>query len=500
MFAAGGVAEGQQVAIVLKHSVDLYHAFLGAMLHGCVPSFMPHPSGRQDPQVYWRNHRDVFEQTDIKVALTYSENADQLRARFPQLRVFAPSDAPTTAAPVARAIDPQSTAFIQYSSGTTGLKKGVALSHAAVCEQIQTYSAALELRADDVIVSWLPLYHDMGLIACFMLPLLTGAPLVSLDAFEWVVQPSLLLSAMAERRGTLAWLPNFAFHHLVRTLPEDFEADLSHVRAFVDCSEPCYAQSMRLFAGAMAPLGVTERQFAVCYAMAEAVFAVTQSPSRPPRTLTVDAAELQAGRAVTLAPGSRPGRELLSAGRPISGAQIRIEGPQGEILPELAVGEVCIQASYMFSGYVARPDLTAAKIRDGWYRSGDIGFVDDGELYLLGRNDDLLILNGRNVFAHDIEIAVNETVADIKLGRCIALGVESRETGSQELVLIAETKAAADRQPDIVRAARTAIFEHFGFLPRAIKLVPVGWLVKTTSGKIARSANQAKYLEAYGQT
>ena len=198
MFAAGGVAEGQQVAIVLKHSVDLYHAFLGAMLHGCVPSFMPHPSNRQDPQVYWRNHRDVFEQTDIKVALTYSENADQLRARFPQLRVFAPSDAPATAAAADRAIDAQSTAFIQYSSGTTGLKKGVALSHAAVCEQIQTYSAALELRADDVIVSWLPLYHDMGLIACFMLPLLTGAPLVSLDAFEWVVQPSLLLSAMAD--------------------------------------------------------------------------------------------------------------------------------------------------------------------------------------------------------------------------------------------------------------------------------------------------------------
>jgi acyl-CoA synthetase (AMP-forming)/AMP-acid ligase II len=500
MFASGEVAEGRQVAIVLKHSPELYYAFLGAILHGCIPSFMPHPSPRQDPQLYWRNHRDVFEQTAIGIAVTYPENAAELGARFPRLRVFTPSDARAAAQPPARAIDPSTTAFIQYSSGTTGLKKGVALSHAAVCEQIERYSAALELKADDVIVSWLPLYHDMGLIACFMLPLLTGVPLVSLDAFEWVVQPSLMLSAMAERRGTLAWLPNFALHHLVRTLPEDFDADLSHVRAFIDCSEPCYAHSLRLFAAALARLGVTERQLAVCYAMAEAVFAVTQTVTRPPRTLNLDAAELGLGRAAEWPPGAEGGREVLSVGRPISGAKIRIEGPDGEILADRQVGEVCIQASYMFSGYVARPDLNAARIRDGWYHSGDVGFAHDGELFLLGRNDDLLILNGRNVFAHDIEIAVNETVADIKPGRCIALGIESGETGSQELVLLAESDADAASHPQIVRAARAAIFEHFGFLPRAVKLVPAGWLVKTTSGKIARSSNQAKYLEAYGRS
>ncbi len=250
----------------------------------------------------------------------------------------------------------------------------------------------------------------------------------------------------------------------------------------------------------MGRLGVTERQLLVCYAMAEAVFAVTQTGPSPAHALTVDADELALGRAAELASGAKGGREILSVGRPIPGATIRIEGPDGEILADGAVGEVCIQASYMFSGYVARPDLNAARIRGGWYHSGDIGFTRGGELYLLGRNDDLLILNGRNVFAHDIELAVNETVADIKPGRCIALGVESGETGSQELVLIAESEAEAGRHPQIVRAARTAIFEHFGFLPRAVKLVPTGWLVKTTSGKIARSSNQAKYLEAYGQT
>jgi acyl-CoA synthetase (AMP-forming)/AMP-acid ligase II len=498
LFRAAGLGSGDIVAIVLRHSPDLYFSFLGAMLAGCTPSFLAFPSSRQDPQLYWSHHRALFERIGAAAVLTDADNLQALAEHCPGPRAFTPADAEgQPRAFEGRRPAPEEVAFLQHSSGTTGLKKGVMLSFGAVAAQVERYAEELRLGSDDVIVSWLPLYHDMGLIACFMLPLTAGVPIVSLDAFEWVAQPQSLFEAIAQRRGTHCWLPNFAFHHLLRTVAPGFEADLSGMRAFIDCSEPCRVETLQQFAAGFARLGVRLEQCRICYAMAETVFAVTQTPAgEPVAALQVDEAALADGRAEPPGRGAKS-RSVASVGRALRDVAIRVVDADGRPLPDGRVGEVAIQAPFLFSGYHKDPETTARKMRGGWYHTSDLGFLDGGELYLLGRTDDLVILNGRNVFAHHVEFAINAEVPQVKAGRCIALGVFSEEVGSQELVILAELDSQDPAAGKLLgRSIKTTVLNGFGVMPKEVKVVPPGWLAKTTSGKIARDLNLRKYLES----
>jgi acyl-CoA synthetase (AMP-forming)/AMP-acid ligase II len=367
-------------------------------------------------------------------------------------------------------------AFLQHSSGTTGLKKGVALGFDAIDRQIDAYAASIALEADDCIVSWLPLYHDMGLIACLVLPFVRRVPLVWLDPFEWVARPVLLFEAIAAHRGTLTWLPNFAFHHLARTVSDQSgRVDLGGVRAFIDCSEPCKPETFDLFCRRFAAWGVRPEQLQVCYAMAEAVFAVTQTPiGRTPHRLHA------------------PDRIHLAVGAPLPGWQVRIVEPDGQPVTEGATGEVAIAGGSLFSGYHQLPEETARKFRDGWYLTGDLGFQRDEQLYITGRTDDLIIVHGKNIYAHDVEFAANQ-VPGVKPGRAVAIALFVPEAGTQDLLLIAESAEPADRRVALTRAVKAAILQHIGLVPRAVHVVEPGWLVKTTSGKISRTENLRKY-------
>ena len=492
-----GLQPGDIVAIVLRHQPDLYFAFLGAMLAGCVPSFMAFPSSKQDPALYWSHHQALFARIGAKAVVTDADNLEPLQQHCPGPLALTPQDAAGRGEAVpARRPAPDEVAFLQHSSGTTGLKKGVMLSFGAVAAQVERYAGELKLGGEDVIVSWLPLYHDMGLIACFMLPLTLGLPFVSLDAFEWVTQPQLLFQAIDERAGTHVWLPNFAFHHLLRTAPADFQADLSRMRGFIDCSEPCRVESLEQFAAGFARLGVRPEQCRICYAMAETVFAVTQTPpGEPVRAAVVSEARLADGEAVAPEAQERA-RSVASVGRPLRDVKLRIVDEAGAELPDGRVGEVAVQAPFLFSGYHKDPETTARKLRGGWYHTSDLGFLEDGELYLLGRTDDLVILNGRNVFAHHVEYAINAEAPEVKAGRCIALGVFSEEVGSQELVILAEVEGADPAAGKrLGRTIKSIVLNGFGVMPKEVKVVPPGWLAKTTSGKIARDLNLKRYLE-----
>ena len=477
LFRSRNVAPGAPVVIILRHASDLYFAFLGAMLAGCAPSFMPSPSSKQDPELYWSQHQAVFARIGVAAVVTYPENLAPLAAHCPGLTVFTAQDlGDGPCEPDRPAVRGEDIAFLQHSSGTTGLKKGVLLSYGAVAGQVERYAQALRLERGDVVVSWLPLYHDMGLVACFMLPLTLGLPIVSLDPFEWAARPQILFEAIQAHGGTHVWLPNFAFHHLCRTVAPEFSADLSGVKAFIDCSEPCRIETLELFAQSFARLGVRPDQCRICYAMAETVFAVTQTPADG-----------------TVAALEHEGRKIPSVGRPIRDVQLRVLGTSGDALPDGQAGEVCVRAPFLFSGYHRDPELTARKLQDGWYSTGDLGLLRDGELYLLGRTDDLIILNGRNVLAHDVEFAINAQVPQVKPGRCIALGVFEAEVGSQELVVLAEAAPGPDPR-GLARQIRAAVFNELGLMPKTVQAVPPGWLVKTTSGKLARRLNLGKYL------
>lgn len=493
-----GVQPGEVVVIILPHSPELFYSFLGAMLAGAIPSFMPPPSAKQDSALYWRSHEKLFARLGSGALVAGADHRAAIQQNIPglSLRLVAVEDAANCSSdftPVE--VSSAQIALLQHSSGTTGLKKGVALSHRAILRQVTAYAQALGLRADDRVVSWLPLYHDMGLIACFLLPLLARIPVVMLDPFEWVVNPRSLFAAITKYRPTLCWQPNFAFHHLCRTVRPLPEFDLSSLRIWNDCSEPCRAESLQLFARTFGGIGVKLDQLQVCYAMAETVFAVTQTvPVQAPRVLSVDAGLVRSERRIEASVAGQSALELLSAGRVVSGLDVRILDEAGAVLPEDRVGVISISGACLFEGYFKRPEETNRRLRDGWYQTGDLGFLHHGELYVTGRVHDLIIVHGKNYYAHELEYLVNQ-VPGVHPGRAVAVGWFRPEVGSEDIVIIAEhdVSAASDRA-SLAQEIKRALLNSAGLLVYDVRVVSPGWLVKTTSGKISRSENLAKYL------
>jgi len=501
LYRQAGLQPGDTVSIVLDLSEDLLAAFVGAQLGGQIPSYLAPPNERQSAGHYWQQlqaqcHRIerglILGRTDLAGLLQRAAAGSSLVLKTPQ---NLPADA--EAAP-AFTPAPEDIALLQHSSGTTGSRKGVALSHRAILQQVDAYAQALRLRDDDVIVSWLPLYHDMGLITSLLMPLATGTPVVMLDPLEWVAQPALLLDAITRHRGTLCWLPNFAFHFLARVpLASGLQLDLSSMRAFVNCSEPCKPEAFDVFLRRFATVGVRREQLQVCYAMAETVFAVTQTqPGLPLAALAVSREALLQGR-ISDPAGDEDRADLMPVGAAVPGAQVAVLDDDGAELPAGRVGEICISAPFLFDGYFREPELTQSAMRDGRYLSGDLGAQYRGQLYVTGRKKDLIIVNGKNFYAHDIEAAVN-SVPGVHPGRCVAFGVYQAETGSEAVHVVAESGIPQAGQPALARDIKEAVQRELGLVVARAEVVADRWLVKTTSGKVSRRDNRRKYLERMG--
>lgn len=496
-FRARGLPPGSLVALLLVTHPDLAPAFLGAMMAGLIPSLFPPMSPRIDPAVFWPAQRSVLRGIDPAMIVTDARHAAELRRFLPELAtpIVDVDDGPGEARLPAPLAAPDGIAFLQHSSGTTGAKKGVILGHRAVLDFAAALATALRVRPDDVIVSWLPLYHDMGLIGCLVLPMLLGLTIVQLDPFDWVTRPVSLFQAIERHRATLCWMPNFAFHHLIRTVPADARHDLSSMRAFIDCSEPCKPETLALFRDRFAACGLGRHALQVSYGMAENVFIATQTDmTADPRVVTADREAYATERTIRDAAPGAPALSFLAVGAPIPGTRIRILGDDGATLGERRVGQIAVASPYLFDGYFRRP-RPATLTDDGWYLTGDLGFTLDGEVFVCGRMDDLLIVNGRNIYAHDVEYLINRETA-VKPGRCVAVGPFNPRAGSQALVVIAESEDAdeAARQA-LRRQIRSLVQAGFGVTAHDVRIVAPGWLVKTTSGKISREANLRRYAE-----
>jgi acyl-CoA synthetase (AMP-forming)/AMP-acid ligase II len=512
-YAGAGVRPGEIVILILPHGEDLLSAFIGAVLHGAIPSILPFLTEKLSPQHYQEALKALFASVAPAAVVTYSEFQAQVEhaaVNAPSIRALLASGAISPQKPEAEKLPglgrpAREIVLLQHSSGTTGLQKGVALSHEAVFNQLQSYSAALHLEPADVIASWLPLYHDMGLIAGFLLPLLTRTPLVLMSPFDWVRAPYRLMQAVSHYKATLAWLPNFAYNFCAQKIRDrDLEGvDLSSWRAVINCSEPMYLHSHELFLERFAPYGLRPGALATCYAMAENVFAVTQGGiDSPVRVDTVDlGCLLNEGRAQPAAaeaaretePGPKTAR-LLSAGRPVSNTRVKVVDDQGSLLPERQIGEIALQSDCMLTGYYNRPDLTEKAFRDGWYLTGDLGYLAEGELYITGRKKDLIIVGGKNIYPQDLERLAGE-VEGIHPGRTVAFGVLNEAAGTEEVVVVAEADTGLEEERlRLAEEVRLRINSGSDIVVRQVAVVERGWLLKTSSGKIARSANRDKYL------
>lgn len=504
---AEGVGSGDRLLIIMPQGIAAMVTFAAGMVLGAVPAFLAYPNFKIEASKYRSGLAGVTANLTAKAVLIDRDFPDDLLACVALgpgaklIRAEIRREVKKVGRPGPIVIDPERLAFIQHSAGTTGLQKGVALTHAAVLRQVYHLADALQIdAARDRIYTWLPLYHDMGLIACFILPMACHVPIVMQSPLTWVMQPESLLQVITETRCTLAWMPNFAFQFVPRRTPQSrwVDYDLSSLRLLINCSEPVRATSMDEFRTAFK---INRGVLQSCYAMAENVFAVTQSEIGPsePKTIWIDAQQFRTRHRISTVADDAPGAlPFTSSGRLLPKQQVRVLSDSGENAPTDCVGEIAIQSDCLFEGYYNRPDLTSAAFLDGWYRTGDLGFLLEGELYVVGRKNDLLIVGGENIYAQDVEeIAASHPA--IRDGRAVAMGIYNPDLGTQDIVIVAEVEREdmLTDTADVEQQIRTRIVAGLGIAVKTIFLKPPKWIVKSTAGKPARSATRDKLFREH---
>jgi fatty-acyl-CoA synthase len=505
LFRQQAVQPGEVIVLIMQHSLELVYAYFGCILHGAIPSILPYLTEKLSPERYRADLTSLVGITRPAAIVTFPEFESEVRSALQtgdsvRSVILTGQDIPSI--PDFKLLhglerDPQEIVLLQHSSGTTGLQKGIALSHRSVFNQLDAYSSELKLSSEDVIVSWLPLYHDMGLIACYLMPLLYGVKLVLMSPFDWVRAPYRLLQSVNKYRGTLSWLPNFAYVFCAEKIRDrDLEGvDLSCWRGITNCSEPVRIAAHEKFAARFAPLGFNPSALMTSYAMAENTFAVTQSGTYGPVVVdVVDREGVQMDWEARPAEENRDTVRMLSSGRPIPHTRVQIFDQNGSPLPDRKIGEVAIQSDCMLTGFFHRDDLTKQAFIDGWYLTGDFGYIADGELYVTGRKKDLIIVGGKNIYPSDLEHLAMD-VEGVHPGRVVAFGVFNEDSGTEEVVIVSEVETDDPAERDrIANDVRKTVTKGSAVALRHVYLVPAKWILKTSSGKTARLANKEKYL------
>lgn len=509
---------GELVMIVSRTKPEAMAAFLGAMAANRVPTFFPPQHPIQDAPYFLHQQRESITKIapDLVMSLDQKTHDDllQVSPALKQRMLLCEGTAPGGDATkgqnsfLARISAGSSGGplFVQHSSGTTGVKKACAIDARLLQAQYDAYwQGAIRARITDhpLVASWLPIYHDMGLLAAFLLPVLDGAPMATIDTFDWVAQPQRLFDIIEAEQATLCWMPNFAFRYYVRLKRALKQRDLSSVRAWVNCSEPCRTVDAQAFEDSYNGWAVRTNSVVGCYAMAETVFAATQAlpgvrlsllapPSIQPGECLADSA------VVTGKVGSdHPAKIVLSSGSALPTTRV-CAYVDGAPVSDGVYGELGVAAPFVFDGYRGLSSADSTILPDGIYMTGDLGVVLRGEVFVFGRTKEIIIVAGKNLYAGDIEAAVGG-LPGIRPGRTVAFGLENAATGSEELVIVAERDPAGELAPGALRVELTKLIQAiFLVTPRDVRVVESRWLVKSTSGKISREANRAKYVTEAG--
>lgn len=501
-----GIHPGDVVILILQHGEDLIYSFWGAILHGAIPSIMPFLTEKLSPERYRADLSALISVSKPAAIVTYPEFEMEVRAALQagdSVRAVIVTDRTESQSGVDFASlegfqrSPEDIVLLQHSSGTTGLQKGVALSHRAVFNQLEAYGKSLLLTENDVIVSWLPLYHDMGLIAGFLMPILAGIPLVIMSPFDWVRAPYKLLQSVSKYRGTLTWLPNFAYNFCAQKIRDRHieDVDLASLRGVINCSEPVRWESHVAFYERFKGYGLKFEALQTSYAMAENVFGVTQSKlGSIPMVEEIDREAFMGERVAKSPLDGRPAMKMMSSGQPLENTRVKVLDEKGNEVPERVIGELALQSDCMLTSYYHRPDATEKAFRDGWYLTGDYGYVSKGEVFVSGRKKDMIIVGGKNIYPQDLESLTYE-VPGVHAGRSVAFGMFDEEQGTEDAVIIAEVDSEdEEEQQKIGDAIRLHVTKNSAIALRYVKVVGPKWILKTSSGKTARSANKEKFL------
>jgi fatty-acyl-CoA synthase len=503
-----GLVKGDRLGLVVIEPEDFVLTFLAAVRVGLVPIPLYPPMSFANLDAYAERTARVLDTSGAKVlaasarlqnvlwglcdrvtSLKRLVTVETLRKdqRKPDLPVSLPE------------VRPEDLAFLQYTSGSTADPKGVMVTHGSLvanAKGIMTEGLQLDPRLGDKGVSWLPLYHDMGLIGFVIAPICQGVGSVFIPTMRFIKRPSVWLDTIHRHRGTASFAPNFAYALAARRVKESdlVKWDLSCLKVLGCGAEPIQAETMRQFTKRFAEkCKLPETSIMPAYGMAEATLAITLKPAPERfRTITIDADTFaESGRAEAPAEG-RAAVEHVACGVPFSGHEVAILDDRGSRLPEGSEGEICHRGPSVTLGYFNNPEATAASYRDGWLRTGDLGFQRDGQLYVTGRIKDLIIVNGRNVHPQAVEWTVGE-LGGVRKGNVVAFSVPG-EVG-EELVVVLETKLRGDDAAPLIDEVRQAVQRELSLSTREVLCLAAGTLPKTSSGKLQRRKTRDQYLK-----
>ena len=504
---ARGIGRRDAVTIMLRTEEAFFPAFFGTLLAGAVPVPIYPPFRADRIAEYAQRQVGILSNAGTRLMITFAEVerlAGLLRGQIPTLTTVttlddlaprADTSGPLPARPPVwlTAEDP---ALIQYTSGSTGQPKGVLLTHANLLANIRAIRDGLDIRPDDVAVSWLPLYHDMGLIGAWLGTLYFGVPVTILSPLAFLSRPARWLWAIHAHRATLSVAPNFAFDLCVNKITDaEIEGlDLSSLRVVLNGSEAVLPQTLTRFAERFAPAGFRPDAMRPVYGLAECSVGLTVTPRRHPvRVDRIGRAFQHTGQA---APSTdRDALAFVSCGVALPRHEIRIVSQNRAPVAERTEGRVQFRGPSMMAGYFRNQAATRAiTTDDGWLDSGDLGYLADSELFLTGRGKDVVIKGGRNIYPHEAE-AVVAAVDGVRKGCIAVFGIVDAALGTERLVVLAET-----RETDAAARARLqqrileGVSDALGVPPDTVVLARPGAVLKTSSGKVRRGATRDAYL------
>jgi len=499
---ARGVEPGDAVAIMLPTGKEYLFSFFGVLMAGAVPVPIYPPARSSRNEDHLRRHAGILANCRARLLITVPEAkavslllravADSLRGTVTVAELAAHA-APFQ--PIARAAS--DLAFLQYTSGSTGDPKGVSLTHANLLANVRAMGKSLQVGGEDVLVSWLPLYHDMGLIGAWLGSLYYAMPLALMSPLAFLVQPARWLWAIHRHRATLSGGPNFAYELCVRRLQDEqlHGLDLSSWRIAFNGAEPVSADTLEAFARRFAPYGLRREAIMPVYGLAECSVALAFPPLQ--RGPLIDAIErepfVRGGRCVPAAPGDPSALRMVCCGRPLPGHQIRIVDGSGREVGDRTEGRLEFKGPSATSGYFRNPAQTRKLFHGEWLDSGDFAYVAGGEIYITGRVKEVIIRGGRNIYPYDLEQAAGN-IPGIRRGCVAVFGSPDPVSGTERLVVLAETRETDTQARErLIQEINATAVDLLGIAADDVVLAPPHTVLKTSSGKIRRAASREYY-------
>ncbi len=501
---ARGLKPGDRVALVLPTSPEFAFCFLGAMHAGMVPVPLYPPYNPGQLGFYLEHARHILRTSEARLLITTGRIRKILGSLLnaPLREIRTPDELGADGyEPESPKAEPDRPAFIQFTSGSTGRPKGVMLTHANIAANSEAImKRGLRVSSDDVGCSWLPLYHDMGLIGFLLAPLTTGNEVVFMSPLSFLKRPIEWLRMISRHHATVSFAPNFAYGLCAaRVRQRDLASlDLSSWRVAGCGAEPIQWETLERFSTTFASAGFDWKAFLLAYGLAESTLAVSFAHGAP-RTDRVMLDDLtERGHARPAGEDAGASVTLISCGRPFDGHEVTVVDERGKTCPSRRVGEILIKGPSVMAGYVRDPGASRSALRDGCLHTGDLGYMANGELFVCGRIKDLIIVAGRNYSPSDVEWVIAD-IPGVRRGKVVVFGLQATpgeaEPAVERVVACVETRCPVTGREALAQRITSKVLEEIGLKLSDVVLLKPGSLPRTYSGKLQRNRARALYLE-----